>query len=108
MSVSSFFGALAAQFAQDLLFKRPITVELTRDANGFKAKASINPSGGSAPLVYPPWGYAPPPPYGYMPPPYPGYGYAPPPPPQHPAQAPGPNAPVNRVRPFVLPEEFRA
>lgn len=107
MSASSFFGSLLAQFVQDLMFRRPITVEVKRDANGFNMKASINPSG-ATPVVYQPYPYppAPPPPY------YPyGYPYAggPPTAPQPPAPAPPPppQAAANRARPFVLPEEFR-
>lgn len=108
MSVSSFFGSLLAQFAQDLLFKRPITVELKRDANGFQAKASISPSGSSAPVVYAPYGGYPPPYPGYPPYGYPPPQYAPPPPPQQAGQPQPVSAHQNRVRPYILPREYRA
>lgn len=108
MSVSSFFGTLFAEFAKDLLFKRPVTVEYRRDAAGnTQVKASMQSSGSSPPVVYQPYGYPPPPPY-----PYP-YGY----PPQQPTAqprpggqeaAPSPQPQQPRPRPFILPEEFHS
>lgn len=119
MSVSGFFGSLAAQFIQDLLFRRPVTIEVRRDSNGMQMKAQISPSGSQQ---QPQHNYGYPPPY-Y---PWPGYAYGYPPgwrPPEAPAQqggqqsqppssqaaqSPAPPAQNNRVRPFILPQEHRS
>lgn len=117
MSFSAFFGSLAAQFIQDLLFRRPVNIEVKRDANGMQVRASISPSG-SQPQQQPQFAY-PPPFYPWHPL---GYGYPATPRPEGQPQPqnvpPQEHLPVHqpdsrnpetgraaRQRPFIIPTE---
>ena len=107
MNPANWLLTLLRQLFVDALFKRPISVNLTRSADGaFDLKTNINPSGQQPIQQQPPPYYGGYPPYGYPP----GWP-AQPLPPGH-VRQPGPAAPPATQPPTPstdnFPEEYEA